>query len=68
MSFRLANRPYLKAHSNRVRSTRPRQSGRVACAAVPAPPVDNPALEVTMYSTIHSIGKYGDGIATAEAR
>ena len=41
--------------------------GRVACAAVPAPPVYDAALEVTMCPMVHSLRTSGGVDATGEA-
>jgi hypothetical protein len=41
--------------------------GRVACAAVPAPPVYDAALEVTMCPMVHSFRTSGGVAATGEA-
>jgi hypothetical protein len=41
--------------------------GHVTCAALPAPPVHDAALEFMMYPTVHSF-RTSDGVtATAEA-
>jgi hypothetical protein len=40
---------------------------RVACAAVPAPPVYDAALEVTMCPMVHSLRTSGGVAATGEA-
>jgi hypothetical protein len=41
--------------------------GRIACAAVPAPPVYDAALEVTMCPLVHSFWTSGEVAATVEA-